>query len=92
MSPLLSAMPVFTDPLVISPLISPLAIVWLKLLFNTNLLASITLLALAYEQVYAMCFVNDDGVKIAEQKMMIMHSANLPAMFLPHKYSRTRYR
>ena len=38
--------------------------------------------ALAYEQVYAMCFVNDDGVKIAEQKMMIMHSANLPAMFL----------
>ena len=51
MSPLLSAMPVFTDPLVISPLISPLAIVWLKLLFNTNLLASITLLALAYEQV-----------------------------------------
>lgn len=38
--------------------------------------------ALEYERTYGMCFVDEDGTKIAEQKMVIMHSANLPAMFL----------
>ncbi len=38
--------------------------------------------ALVYDEPYAVCFYDREGRKTAQQTMVVMHSANLPALFL----------
>lgn len=38
--------------------------------------------SLSYDRLYEMRFVDREGIEIAGQKLVVMHSANLPALFL----------